>query len=153
MLIFIGGGYLLLEKKKWSNIVYFIGTGLLCTLVYVSFRLFQLYDPVWVMKHPTVKLAIILFLLTTFLVKSYKNRMALIFIVTSQSEIIYSLYIKDRLGSITIDSLEAFDVVAITIFFSIAWYGFEQLVVWLEKLVKDKYVTNTIESSGLEQEF
>lgn len=153
VIIFVVVGYLLLDKKKWFNIFYLIGTGILCTMVYVSFRLFQLYDPVWVMKHPTVKLAIILFVLTAFLVKKFKNRLAIIFIITFQSEFVYSLYIKERLGGIKVGSLEVFDLVAITVFFNFVWYCFEQLILWLDKLVKDKYVTNPLDSNNLEQEF
>lgn len=145
LLLFMVGGYLLLAKKKWLTTIYFICSGIFSTMIYVSFRWFQLYDPVWVMLNSTIKLSVILFLVVVFLIREQVNRMALIFITITQGEFIYSFLIAEFVEEHIIGSLQAYDVAAITIILTIVWNGFEKFVLWLEKVVQRKVTLNSFE--------
>jgi hypothetical protein len=137
-------GYYFISKSRFTTIFYYLGISLIMTCSYVSFRLFQLYDPVWVMFNPTIKLAAILIVLTLVLIREHQIRIALLMITVAQGEIIYSLFLTSIVGNVVvIGHLESLDIVAITLTASYLWLVFEKMVALLDKYVKQRTVLSS----------
>ncbi|MFN7252186.1 MAG: hypothetical protein ACK4M9_15500 [Anaerobacillus sp.] len=137
-------GYYFISKSHFTTILYYLSISLILTCSYVSFRLFQLYDPVWVMFNPTIKLAAILILLTLVLIREHQIRIALLLITVAQGEIIYSLFLNSIVGNVVvIGHLESLDIVAITIAVSYLWLVFEKMVALLDDYVKQRTVLSS----------
>jgi hypothetical protein len=140
ILFYLFASYIIVAQKKWSKILYYLCISLILTSSYVAFRLFQLFDPVWVMFHPTFKLSLILLFLTLILIKEQKLRIALVVITVTQGEIVYTLFLNSLVAQFGIGRLESLDIIAITISLSFLWYGFENFVKWLDTYVKQRTV-------------
>lgn len=140
LILFLLMGYYLISKNKWNKLIYYFCVCLILTISFVSFKLFQIYDPVWVMFHPTFKLAIILFLLTLLLIKDQLMRIAILMIAIVQGEIVYTLFINNYVFPSSSNQLEALDIVAISVGFSFLWHGFELFVERLQNYVKQKTI-------------
>ena len=130
--------YSIVSQKKWSKILYYLCISLILTSSYVTFKLFQLFDPVWVMFHPTFKLSFILLFLTLILVKEQMVRIAIVVITVTQGEIIYTLFLNSLVTEGGIGRLESLDIIAITVSLTFVWFLFENFVKWLDLFVKQK---------------
>ncbi|OIJ14826.1 hypothetical protein BKP37_07570 [Anaerobacillus alkalilacustris] len=131
-------GYYLISMRKFSSIFYYLSVSFILTSSFVSFRLFQLYDPVWVMFHPTFKLSLLLLLLTLLLIKDQIMRISILFVTIAQGEIIFSLFLNSYVNLYANNQLESLDVVAISVTLTYFWFLFEQFVKLFEKFVKQK---------------
>lgn len=143
ILLCLAIGYFLVSKKAFGTVLYYLSIGLILTSSYVAFRLFQLYDPVWVMFHPTFKLSIILILLVIILVKEQSIRIAILFIAVSQGELIYFLFLNRIFPQEVIGKLESLDIIAITTALSYLWFAFEKMVAMLDDYVKQRITLST----------
>ncbi len=144
ILFYLLASYFIVSQKKWRKIIYYVCVSLILTSSYVTFKLFQIFDPVWVMFHPTFKLSLILLLLTLTLVKEQMLRVALVVITVTQGEIIYTLFLNSLVTDFGIGKLESLDIIAITVGFTYIWYSFENFVKWLDLFVKQKLSTGTV---------
>lgn len=140
VLICLVSGYLLISQRRWSYILYYLSVSFILTSSFVSFRFFQLYDPVWIMFNPTFKLSIILLFLLLLLVRDQKIRVGLLLITIAQGEIIYTLFLNNLVTEIPFGQYETLDIIAITIGISYLYFGFEEFVKWLETYTKQKTI-------------
>lgn len=132
--------YYIISKKIFSKILYYLCTCMILTACFVTFKLFELFDPVWVMFHPTFKLSFILVILVIMLVKEQLLRLATIIIAVGQGEIIYTLFLNSIVTYLGIGSMQSLDIIALTMSFSLIWYSFENFVKWLNSYVKQKII-------------
>ncbi len=131
-------GYYLVSKSKLGTVVFSLCISMISTVSYVTFRLFQLYDPVWVMFHPTLKLSLILVLLVLVLVKDQRIRIAMLFISVAQGELVYTIFLSKIVPEFLVGQLESLDIIAISLGFIFLWFSFEKLVALLDELVKKR---------------
>ncbi|QOY35866.1 YphA family membrane protein [Anaerobacillus isosaccharinicus] len=136
-------GYLLVSRKKMGTLFYYLSVSLILTSSYVTFRLFQLYDPVWVMFHPTMKLALILLILIIILIREQSIRIGLLFIGVAQGEIVYTLFLNKIVPQPVLGQLESLDIIAITAGISFLWFGFEKMVAILDDYVKQRTILSS----------
>lgn len=142
--LFIIVGCYLISRKTKMMYIYYLVCSIILTCSYVIFRLFQLYDPVWVMFNPTIKLALILVLIILLLVKDQRSRVAVLLISITIGEIVYTLFINSLVSSLVIGQNETLDIFAITITATYLWYSFERLVQLIHNSVKQRtvYITH-----------
>ncbi|WNF38014.1 hypothetical protein RJD24_06170 [Bacillaceae bacterium IKA-2] len=133
-------GCLIISQRRWSFILYCLSVSLISTSAFVTFRLFQLYDPVWVIFNPTWKLSMILLFLILLLVRDQKIRVGLLLITVAQGEILYRIFLNRVVTEITFSQFETLDIIAITIGMSYVWFGFENFVKWLETYTIQKSI-------------
>lgn len=136
-------GYYLLSKKRKTLLSYYLFVSLITTISFVTFRLFQIYDPVWVMFHPTLKLSVIIALLILMLVREQEIRLSLIFITVAQGELIYTLFLSKIVPQFLIGELKSLDIIAISGMFTFFWFTFEKIVSVLDDFIKQKTVLKT----------
>lgn len=136
-------GYLLVSRKKTGTLLYYLSVSLILTSSYVTFRLFQLYDPVWVMFHPTMKLALILLILIIILIREQSIRIGLLFLGVAQGEIVYTLFLNKIVPQPVLGQLESLDIIAITAGISFLWFGFEKMVAILDDYVKQRTILSS----------
>ncbi|RXJ03931.1 hypothetical protein DS745_00635 [Anaerobacillus alkaliphilus] len=136
-------GYYLISKNRVGVVVFFLCVSIISTISYVTFRLFQLYDPVWVMFHPTLKLSFLLVILILVLVKDQQMRIALLFVTVAQGELVYTIFLSTIVPEFLIGQRESLDIIAITSCIIFLWYAFERLVTLLDELVKKRTVLRT----------
>lgn len=139
LLFCLVGGYLIISQRRWNFLLYYLSVSLISTSTFVTFRLFQLYDPVWIIFDATLKLSMILLFLILLLIREQKIRVGLLLITIAQGEIFYRLFLNRVVTEITFSQFETLDVIAITIGMSYIWFGFEIFVKWLETYIKKKY--------------
>lgn len=136
-------GYLLVSSKKSGRVFYYLSVSIILTSSYVTFRLFQLYDPVWVMFHPTMKLSLILVILTIVLIREQSIRISLLFIAVVQGELVYTMFLNRIVPQSFLGELESLDIIAITAGISFLWFGFEKMVAMLDDYVKQRTVLSS----------
>ena len=136
-------GYLLVSRKKTGTLFYYLSISLILTSSYVTFRLFQLYDPVWVMFHPTMKLALILLILIIILIREQSIRIGLLLLGVAQGELVYTLFLNKIVPQPVLGQLESLDIIAITAGISFFWFGFEKMVAILDDYVKQRTILSS----------
>lgn len=124
-ILVINYGYAASLKKR--EVFYFVITSFIITLAYVSFHLFELYDPVWVIFKREWLLAILLTYLTLMLHSGIQMKLMTILTGSVHGEIIYSGIIKNLSFSYQIGSPSFLDIIALSTGFMAAWYGFEKI--------------------------
>lgn len=140
ILLCMGSGYLIISQRRWHFILYYLSVSLISTSAFVTFRLFQLYDPVWIIFDPTLKLSLILLFLMLLLVRDQKIRVGMLLITIAQGEIFYRLFLNRVVSEVSFSQFETLDIIAITIGMSYIWFGFENFVKWLETYTKQKSI-------------
>ncbi len=144
LIIAIIFGFFLLSNRNLRKVLFYLIISLILTSTFVSFKLFQLYDPLWIMFHPTMQVSIILVILLLILVKEQKIRVAIVFITVPQGEFVYSLFLNNFLSEVKVGQLESLDILATTLFISFIWYGFERSVAVLAEYVKQNTMIRTM---------
>ncbi|MDF0726208.1 hypothetical protein PY093_05705 [Cytobacillus sp. S13-E01] len=146
LLIALLSSYLFLSintKNKTRRIVYILLCTLTITTAYVSFQLFELFDPIWLVFNRKIMLAFCLVYLTLLLVKDAKTRIICAVIGASQGEFLYAFILSDFRFDYEVGSLLFFDVLAISVFTLFIWGSLEDLVqyfdTYFQKTTKEKH--------------
>ncbi|MGO4888136.1 hypothetical protein ACJ2A9_10285 [Anaerobacillus sp. MEB173] len=131
-------GYFLLSKLAFLKLLYYFITCIILAFAYVSFSLFALYDPVWVIFDYSLMLATTLVVLTLFLVKDQYLRVVSLTVGAIQGEVVYSVVLHSIYYQKPIGTLAFFDMLAIAIIFTYLWYSFELFVEYTDSYFKKK---------------
>lgn len=133
----------LLTKSKTKKTVYILLCTLTITTAYVSFQLFELFDPIWLVFNRKIMLAFCLVYLTLLLVKDPRTRIVSVIIGACQGDLLYALILSDFRFEYEIGSLLFFDVLAISVFTLFIWSTLENLVhyfdTYFQKTAKEKH--------------
>jgi hypothetical protein len=101
----------------------------ICTVIltfsFVSFHLFRMFDPVWVIFHPSFMVALILTYLVLTLIKNMRERILIFLFGLCHGEVLYSIIMERYSFPYIIGNLAFFDVVALGLLFISLWNGFE----------------------------
>lgn len=130
--------YVILSKVSFIRQLYFTLASLTITIAYVSFHLFELFDPVWLVFERQWMLGIIMAYLTLMLVKEPLLRMAVVFSGIGQGDILYTIILGNFSFPHTIGSLQMLDGLAITLMLLFLWYLFENIAVYFDQAFPKK---------------
>lgn len=104
-----------LGGKSGKTISYFYLCSFIVSIAYVTFHLFEIFDPVWLILKKEWMMGICLGYLAILLQKSFKGRLLIIISGTIQGEILYA-YILNKYGfPYQISSFAYLDAFALTI--------------------------------------
>lgn len=130
-------------KNNYKKVVYLLVSTLTITTAYVSFHLFELFDPIWVVFNRTIMLVFCLVYLTLLLIKDRKKRVLCMMIGTCQGELLYAFILKNFPFEYEIGDLAFFDVMAISVFTLFIWSALETTIhyfdTYFQKTTKEKH--------------
>ncbi len=125
--VFIGGIFLLvfayweISKQKLSAIIYLSICSLILSISYITFQLFEIFDPIWILFKREWMLAIIIGYLSMLLQKTLKRRLLMVVCGMMQGEIFYA-YIVNRLEfPYEIGSFDYLNVLSLTALLLSGW--------------------------------
>ncbi|SDM45951.1 hypothetical protein [Bacillus sp. OK048] len=113
--------YIILSKKKLGSLLYAFICSFILTISYVTFNLFVIYDPIWVIFEKEWMMGICFSCLAIFLQTSLKERMLIFVSGTMQGEILYAYYLRKFELSYPIGTVAYLDVSALTILLLVSW--------------------------------
>lgn len=117
--------YIILSKKKLGSLLYAFICSFIVTISYVTFNLFVIFDPVWVVFQKEWMMGFCLSCLAIILQKSLKDRLLIIVSGTMQGEILYAFYLSKFEFSYPIGAIAYLDVSALTILLLVSWSALE----------------------------
>lgn len=115
------------RRETLLNKLYILLTSLIICTSYVTFQLFKLYDPVWLIFEERLMLSGIIIYLILMLHKSQKNRFLTLIIGSAHGEFLYKLITAKLDFYIEIGSHFLLDIMAVCSLFFIGWYLLENL--------------------------
>lgn len=113
--------YILFSKKKLASLLYAFICSFIITISYVTFHLFVIYDPVWVIFQKEWMLGVCLSCLAIFLQTSLKDRLLIIISGIIQGEILYAFYLRKFEFTYPIGSISSLDVSSLTVLLLVSW--------------------------------
>ncbi|MEH7251621.1 hypothetical protein V7111_05795 [Neobacillus niacini] len=113
--------YIILSKKKLGSLLYALICSFILTISYVTFNLFVIYDPIWVIFEKEWMMGICFSCLAIFLQTSLKERILIFVSGTMQGEILYAYYLRKFEISYPIGTVAYLDVSALTILLLVSW--------------------------------
>lgn len=116
-LLLLFTAYYFVAKEQGKLQIYLLITSLILLLAYVTFLLFALYDPVWVIFPKNLMAATVLAYLTIILHEPFHLRIIALTIGMVQGDILYSMIVGKLLSKVTIGTFEFFDMFSLTIAF------------------------------------
>ncbi|MFP7297828.1 hypothetical protein [Neobacillus niacini] len=117
--------YIILSKKKLASLLYTYICSFIVTISYVTFNLFVIFDPVWVIFQKEWMMGFCLSCLAIILQKSLKDRLLIIVSGTMQGEILYAFYLSKFDFSYPIGAIPYLDVSALVILLIVCWCALE----------------------------
>jgi hypothetical protein len=126
-------GYFASTKLPKKSKIYLVITSLILTIGYVSFHLFELFDPIWVVfdRKWMLSLAIVYFVL--MLTKTTKLRVLTAIIGSGQGEILYSVILQKFNFQDEIGSFHYLDVLSLSLFFLFVWTLIENAAFYFDQ--------------------
>ena len=113
--------YIILGKKKLGSLLYAFICSFIVTIAYVTFNLFVIYDPVWVIFQKEWMMGICFSCLAIFLQTSLKDRLLIIVSGTMQGEILYAFYLSKFEFSYPIGTIAYLDVFSLITILLVSW--------------------------------
>lgn len=130
------------KHKSLLKLIYFYISSLAITLGYVSFHLFELYDPVWLFLDRKWLLTIGLTFIIIFLFKNTKDRIICLILSSCQGELLYAVILQKFAIQFEIGSLAYLDILSISFVLMQGWHLLERAVYYfdinMQKQVKEK---------------
>jgi hypothetical protein len=120
-----------ISKLKSRRIFYFFVSSFIIMLAYVSFLLFELFDPVWVIVDRKFLLAFILIYLTFMLQSDFRMRLYTMLSGIFQGELLYAFVLRQNGFSYPIGSLACLDIAALTAAMMLLWNTMKLTVAYL----------------------
>lgn len=127
--------YLHAAKLNNRNVFYVIISSFIITLAFVSFQLFEIFDPVWVIFNRNIMLVTLIIVLASILENNRRIRIVTILIGSIHGELLYAYVINKYDFYYTVGSLVFFDFTSLAMAIVLSWYGLVTVVSYLEKQV------------------
>ncbi|MGX6442583.1 YphA family membrane protein [Neobacillus sp. K501] len=125
--IYAGGLVLLLlsyyffSKEKFGHLLYSFICSFTITMAYVTFHLFEIFDPIWIIFKKEWMMGICFSILAILLQKTLSGRLLIIVSGTMQGEVLYGYYLTKFNFSYPIGTLAYLDVCALISLLLISW--------------------------------
>lgn len=113
--------YIILSKKKLGSLLYAFICSFIVTISYVTFNLFVIYDPIWVIFQKEWMMGICFSCLAIVLQKSLKDRLLIIVSGTMQGEILYGYYLSKFEFFYPMGSISFLDISSLTVLLLVCW--------------------------------
>lgn len=136
--IYAGGLFLLItsyvffSQEKRGAIIYFFICSLIVSIAYVSFHLFEIFDPIWIIFNRKWMMAIAFGYLALLLQKTLKGRLLIIISGTIHGEFLYAYTLSKFPFPYTIANLEYLDVCALMTALLIGWSVLENAGTYIQ---------------------
>jgi len=131
-LLLLLSSYLVMRKEKLGTLLYQYICSLIISIAYVTFHLFEIFDPIWIIFNKDWMIAICMWYLTLLLQRSIKGRLVTVICGTMQGEIMYAYILSKYQFSYEIGGFSYLDVCSLIIVFITAWSILENLGVILQ---------------------
>jgi hypothetical protein len=120
-LFILGISYYFLSQEKQGAIIYFFICSFIVTIAYVTFHLFEIFDPIWIIFKKEWMMGITLWYLAILLQKTLKGRLIIIFAGAMQGEILYAYILNKFQFSYLIGAFDYWDVCSLTALLLSGW--------------------------------
>ena len=127
--------YLSLYKTKKMKMFYYFVCSLTVTIAYSAFRLFEIFDPAWLIFDKKLMMGIFMGYLTVLLQKTLRGKMIIMISGTMQGEILFAYFLNKYHFPYPIGSFEYLDVFALTMALLIGWSCLETASLFFEKYI------------------
>jgi hypothetical protein len=127
--------YVSLYKMKRRFILYYFVSSMIVTIAYAAFRLFEIYDPAWLIFNEKLMIGVFIAYLAAILEKTLRGRFIIMISGTMQGEILFAYILKKYHFSFPIGSFEYLDVFSLTMVLLAGWSCIEAASVFFEKYV------------------
>jgi hypothetical protein len=117
--------YIILSKKKLGSLLYAFICSFIVTISYVTFNLFVIFDPVWVIFQKEWMMGVCISFLAIILQTSLKDRLLIVISGTMQGEILYAFYLSKFEFSYPIGTMAYLDVASLVIILLAGWGALE----------------------------
>ncbi|XJZ26058.1 hypothetical protein ACF5W4_11665 [Bacillota bacterium Lsc_1132] len=125
--------YMALNKENGKTLAYFYICSFIITIAYVTFCLFEIFDPVWLIFKKEWMMGVTLGYLAILLQKNLRGRLLILISGTMQGEILYA-YILSKYGfPYPIAAFTYLDSFALTATLLILWSGMENIGFFFER--------------------
>jgi hypothetical protein len=129
-LLFIS--YAFTYKEKIKTLSYFFICSFIVTIAYVTFHLFEIFDPVWIIFNKDWMMGILICYLSILLQKGLKGRLLMVASGTMQGEILYAYILKKFDFPYPIGTLTYLDAFALTSILLVGWSLLENAGIYFE---------------------
>jgi hypothetical protein len=127
--------YFFLGRLTFKSFWYYLIISFVITLSYVTFYIYALFDPAWLILDWKWMLAAIIFLLSFFLVSDPLYRIVTLVVGMCHGDVVYKLLIQNLNPDMKIGSFPFLDVVSICVMVAFATYLFEHLTININLLM------------------
>jgi hypothetical protein len=124
--------YLFLSQEKRGAIIYFFICSFIVSIAYVTFHLFEIFDPIWIIFKKEWMMGIVLWYLAILLQKTLKGRLVIIFAGGMQGEILYAFILNKFEFPYLIGAFAYLDVSLLTALLLVGWSALENARTLLE---------------------
>lgn len=124
-LFILGISYLFLSHEKRGAIIYYFICAFIVSIAYVTFHLFEIFDPIWIIFKKEWMMGIGLWYLSILLQKSLKGRLIIIFAGAMQGEILFAYILNKFQFPYLIGAFSSLDVCSITALLLVGWSALE----------------------------
>lgn len=119
LMLFIA--YLSISKESTKKMIYFFICSFIITIFYVSFHLFEIFDPVWIIFNPDWMMGISLGYLSIILQKTLKGRLLMLISGMMQGEFLYAYILNKYPFPYSIGDFSYLDVCSLTSALLLGW--------------------------------
>jgi hypothetical protein len=126
-LFMLGSCYLFISQEKRGALIYFFICSFTVSIAYVTFHLFEIFDPIWIIFKKEWMMGITLWYLAILLQKTLKGRLLIIFAGAMQGEILYAFILNKFEFPYLIGTFAYLDVCSLTALLLTGWSALENI--------------------------
>jgi hypothetical protein len=126
-LFILGISYLFISQEKRTAIIYYFICAVIISIAYVTFHLFEIFDPIWIIFKKEWMMGIVLWYLAILLQKTLKGRLLILFAGAMQGEILYALILNKFQFPYLIGAYASLDVCSLTALLLVGWSALENV--------------------------
>jgi hypothetical protein len=128
--------YFLMARETGRTGSYLFITSFIIMLVYSTFHLYELFDPVWLIFNRSIMLSLLIAYISSLLQSDFRQRVIILLAGSIHGDILYSFILGRFSFPYTIGSFAFLDVMAIAISILLVISGFKRLSLYFENHVK-----------------
>jgi hypothetical protein len=124
--------YAFISQEKIGAIFYYFICSFIVSIAYVTFHLFEIFDPIWIIFKKEWMMGICFGYLAILLQKTLRGRLLIIFAGTMQGEFLYAYILSKYQFPYTIGAFAYLDVCALISALLVGWSIIENAGVFLQ---------------------
>ncbi|MFJ7725539.1 hypothetical protein ACIQXV_05160 [Neobacillus sp. NPDC097160] len=113
--------YLFISQEKRGAMIYYFICSFIISMAYVTFHLFEIFDPIWIIFKKEWMMAIVFGCLAILLQKTLKGRLLIMICGTMQGEFLYAFILNKFPFPHPIGALEYLDVCSLIAALLVGW--------------------------------